>query len=62
MTEGMPPAPLATTPQQVARTVADAYARPARTGITVVWVPRRLQALSLGMRLVPSRVWRKVRA
>ncbi|MEO6999860.1 MAG: SDR family NAD(P)-dependent oxidoreductase [Terracoccus sp.] len=61
MTEGMPPAPLATTPGQVARAVADAYARPARTGITVVWVPRRLRALALGMRLVPSRVWRNIR-
>ncbi len=62
MTEGMTPAPLATTPEAVARAVAQAYARSARPGLTTVWVPRPLAAVAAGMRLVPSRIWRTIKS
>ena len=42
MTAGLPPAPLATTPEQVGAAVAGALAR----GSAVVWVPRRLALLA----------------
>jgi len=61
MTEGMTPAPLAVTAADVATAVADSYRRPASRGIDIVWVPRTLRALAVGMRLVPAPVWRRLR-
>lgn len=57
MTAGMPPAPAATTPAVVGTAVADAV----RSGAPVVWVPRKLGVLWLGLRLVPRPLWRKLR-
>jgi decaprenylphospho-beta-D-erythro-pentofuranosid-2-ulose 2-reductase len=56
MTAGMPPAPLATTPQAVGRATAAAL----RRGQATVWVPPSLQALSLALRLIPRPVWRRI--
>jgi decaprenylphospho-beta-D-erythro-pentofuranosid-2-ulose 2-reductase len=62
MTEGMAPAPLATTPARVGAAVAAALdpatLRPKRSG--VVWVPTPLVGLATAMRLVPRPVWRKL--
>ncbi|MDA2990494.1 MAG: SDR family NAD(P)-dependent oxidoreductase, partial [Actinomycetota bacterium] len=49
MTAGMDPAPLSSTPAQVAEATARALARGRRT----VWVPWALRALFLGMRMLP---------
>lgn len=56
MTEGMDPAPFATTPEAVADAVADGLAR----GSEVVWVPRVLGLLFGVFRLLPRPLWRKV--
>ena len=56
MTEGMTPAPLSSTPGQV----ADAAATALRAGRTSVWVPRSLAALVLAFRLTPRFVWRRL--
>jgi decaprenylphospho-beta-D-erythro-pentofuranosid-2-ulose 2-reductase len=56
MTRGMRPAPLASTPEQVGRAVAEALARRADT----VWVPRRLALLAAVMRLLPRPLWRRL--
>jgi short-subunit dehydrogenase len=56
MTEGMSPAPLSSTPAQVADAAALALAR----GRNDVWVPRALGALVVGLRLVPRSVWRRM--
>jgi decaprenylphospho-beta-D-erythro-pentofuranosid-2-ulose 2-reductase len=62
MTEGMSPAPLATTPEAVGAAVAAALdpatLRPKRSG--VVWVPAPLVGLATAMRLVPRPIWRKL--
>jgi len=62
MTEGMTPAPLATTPSRVGAAVAAALdpatLRPKRSG--VVWVPAPLAGLATVMRLVPRPIWRKL--
>jgi decaprenylphospho-beta-D-erythro-pentofuranosid-2-ulose 2-reductase len=56
MTEGMPPAPLATTPDAVGAAVATAL----RGGKSTVWVPAPLAVLASAMRLVPRPLWRKL--
>ena len=56
MTEGMDPAPMSSTPSQVASATAKALARGRRT----VWVPWVLQPFFVGMRLLPQFVWRRM--
>jgi len=56
MTAGMPPAPLATTPEAVGRATAAAL----RRGQDTVWVPPALAALALGLKLVPRPLWRRI--
>ncbi|WP_224390214.1 SDR family NAD(P)-dependent oxidoreductase [Pseudonocardia sp. ICBG1293] len=58
MTEGMSPAPLSSTPAQV----ADATVRAVRRGRgnADVWVPGTLRLLFLGLRLLPRAVWRRM--
>lgn len=56
MTHGMKPAPLSSTPAQVAAATARALARGRRT----VWVPRTLQPLFFAMRLLPRFIWRRM--
>ena len=55
MTEGMTPAIMSVTPDEVADAVVDAAQRGRST---TVWIPRRLAALALVMRLVPRPIWR----
>jgi decaprenylphospho-beta-D-erythro-pentofuranosid-2-ulose 2-reductase len=57
MTEGMKPAPLATTPEKVGAAVAAALRG---TGKSVVWVPAPLAGLAAAMKLVPRPLWRKL--
>lgn len=56
MTEGMSPAPLSSTPAQV----ADATVAAVRKGRGEVWVPRSLGLLALGLKLTPRFVWRRL--
>lgn len=56
MTEGMTPAPFATTPEAVGAAVATAL----RGRKPTVWVPAPLAWLATAMRLVPRSVWRKI--
>jgi len=56
MTEGMSPAPLSSTPAQV----ADAAARALRKGRGTVWVPAPLALLVLAFRVTPRFVWRRM--
>jgi short-subunit dehydrogenase len=56
MTEGMTPAPLSSTPPQV----ADAVVRALVKGLDEIWIPRSLGALVLAMRMVPRPVWRRL--
>jgi short-subunit dehydrogenase len=56
MTEGMSPAPLSSTPQQV----ADAAARALRKGRNVIWVPAPLALLAFAFRMAPRFVWRRL--
>ena len=56
MTTGMDPAPLASTPQQVAR----AAMRALRKGRRSVWVPWALKPMFAGLRLLPQSVWRRM--
>jgi decaprenylphospho-beta-D-erythro-pentofuranosid-2-ulose 2-reductase len=56
MTEGMTPAPMATTPEAVGAAVAAAL----RGKKSTVWVPAPLAGLATAMRLVPRTVWRKI--
>jgi short-subunit dehydrogenase len=56
MTEGMDPAPLSSTPPQV----ADAAARALARGRRAVWVPGSLVPLVFVMRLLPQFVWRRM--
>jgi decaprenylphospho-beta-D-erythro-pentofuranosid-2-ulose 2-reductase len=56
MTAGMPPAPLATTPEAVGRATAAALRRRQAT----VWVPPSLKGLALGLRLIPRPIWRRI--
>jgi short-subunit dehydrogenase len=56
MTTGMPPAPLSSTPSQVAAATARALAKGRRT----VWIPWTLRPLFFGMRLLPQFIWRRL--
>ena len=56
MTEGMDPAPLSSTPQQV----ADAVVRALRKGRSTVWVPAPMAALAFAFRMTPRFVWRRL--
>ncbi|AQT79801.1 oxidoreductase [Mycolicibacterium litorale] len=56
MTEGMDPAPLSSTPAQVAEATAGALANGRRT----VWVPWALRPMFFGMRLLPQVIWRRM--
>ena len=56
MTEGMTPAPLSSTPPQV----ADAVAKALRRGSSRVWVPPVLRPAFFGMRLLPQPIWRRL--
>jgi decaprenylphospho-beta-D-erythro-pentofuranosid-2-ulose 2-reductase len=56
MTEGLPPAPLASTPDQVAAATADAL----RKGRRMVWVPPTLRPVFSILRHLPSPVWRRL--
>ena len=53
---GLSPAPLSSTPDQVAAATADALAR----GRDVVWVPGTLRLLFTAMRLLPRWAWRRL--
>lgn len=57
MTQGMSPAPLATTPAAVGAAVAAAL--DGRAGM--VWVPRALAAAAVLLRIMPRPVWRRLR-
>jgi decaprenylphospho-beta-D-erythro-pentofuranosid-2-ulose 2-reductase len=56
MTEGMAPAPLATTPEAVGAAVAAALGGRKST----VWVPASLAGLATAMRLLPRPIWRRL--
>jgi short-subunit dehydrogenase len=56
MTQGMTPAPLPSTPEQVAARTARALAKRRRT----VWIPWILGPVSVVMRLLPQFVWRRM--
>ncbi|MEX2255316.1 MAG: decaprenylphospho-beta-D-erythro-pentofuranosid-2-ulose 2-reductase [Acidimicrobiia bacterium] len=56
MTEGLEPAPLATTPEAV----ADAIARGIERGSEVIWVPSVMRFVMSGMRHVPRALFRKL--
>ena len=56
MTEGMTPAPLSSTPDQVAAATVRALAKRRRT----MWVPWALRPMFIGLRLLPQFVWRRM--
>jgi NAD(P)-dependent dehydrogenase (short-subunit alcohol dehydrogenase family) len=56
MTDGMSPAPLSSTPDQV----ADATVAALRSGRGDVWVPGTLRPLFAVLRLLPRAVWRRM--
>jgi short-subunit dehydrogenase len=56
MTDGMPPAPFSSTPEQV----ADATVAALRRGRQVVWVPGVLRPVFAIMRLLPRTIWRRL--
>jgi decaprenylphospho-beta-D-erythro-pentofuranosid-2-ulose 2-reductase len=56
MTQGMPRAPLSSTPAQVGAATAAAL----RGGKDTVWIPAPLAGLALALRLVPRPLWRRV--
>lgn len=56
MTAGMSPAPLSSTPPQVAAAAAKAL----KKGRRAVWVPWALRPLFAGLRLLPQAVWRRM--
>ncbi len=56
MTQGMTPAPLSSTPEQVAAATAGALAKGRRT----VWIPWTLRPIFFVMRLLPQSVWRRM--
>jgi decaprenylphospho-beta-D-erythro-pentofuranosid-2-ulose 2-reductase len=57
MTDGMNPAPLATTPAAVGAAVAGALNGHA----AVVWVPPQLGVLAAALKLIPRPLWRRLR-
>lgn len=56
MTEGMTPAPLSSTPQQVAAATARALAKGRRS----VWIPWALRPMFFALKLLPQFVWRRM--
>ncbi len=56
MTAGMPPAPLASTPEQVGAATAAAL----RGRKAAVWIPASLAGLAVALRLIPRSAWRRV--
>jgi decaprenylphospho-beta-D-erythro-pentofuranosid-2-ulose 2-reductase len=56
MTAGMPPAPLATTAEQVGAATAVAL----RGRKAAVWIPAPLAGLAVALRLIPRPAWRRV--
>lgn len=56
MTAGMSPAPLSSTPEQV----ADATVKALRGSREELWVPAVLRPVFFGMRLLPRAVWRRI--
>jgi short-subunit dehydrogenase len=56
MTAGMAPAPLSSTPRQVADAAAHALAK----GRRAVWVPWFIRPLIFAMRFIPQAVWRRM--
>ncbi|OBK25722.1 SDR family NAD(P)-dependent oxidoreductase [Mycobacterium asiaticum] len=56
MTEGMTPAPLSSTPQQVAAATAKALAKGRRS----VWIPWALRPMFFTLKLLPQVVWRRM--
>jgi decaprenylphospho-beta-D-erythro-pentofuranosid-2-ulose 2-reductase len=60
MTEGMKPAPLATTPERVGAAVAAALRNRGAGGKSVIWVPAPLAGLAAVMKFIPRPVWRKM--
>ncbi|OBF78283.1 oxidoreductase [Mycobacterium sp. 852002-51613_SCH5001154] len=56
MTRGMDPAPLSSTPAQVAKATARALAKGRRT----VWIPWALGPAAAVMRLLPQFIWRRM--
>jgi decaprenylphospho-beta-D-erythro-pentofuranosid-2-ulose 2-reductase len=56
MTQGMTPAPLATTPAKVGAATAAAL----RGRKAAVWVPAPLAGLALALRLIPRPIWRRI--
>lgn len=56
MTHGMDPAPLSSTPAQVAKATARALAKGRRT----VWIPWALGPASAVMRVMPQFIWRRM--
>ena len=56
MTRGMSPAPLSSTPDQVADATVDALVR----GRDEVWVPALLRPVFAGMRVLPRALWRRL--
>jgi decaprenylphospho-beta-D-erythro-pentofuranosid-2-ulose 2-reductase len=57
MTEGLRPAPLSTSPEAVARVIADGLDRGAHT----VWAPRSLRWLMLIVRMLPRPILRRMK-
>jgi decaprenylphospho-beta-D-erythro-pentofuranosid-2-ulose 2-reductase len=57
MTRGLSPLPMSTTPGEIGKAVATALAGRAR----VVWVPLGLRPVSVGLRLIPRPLWRRLR-
>jgi len=56
MTAGLEPAPLATTPEAVARAIAEGI----RRSTSIVWVPRVLRPIGLVLRLLPRGIFRRL--
>lgn len=56
MTEGMSPAPLSSTPDQVADATVAAY----RKGKGEVWVPGTLRLVFAAFRVLPRAIWRRM--
>ena len=56
MTEGMKPAPMSSTPDQV----ADATVRALRGDRGTVWIPGKLRPAYFAARLVPQALWRRL--
>jgi len=56
MTAGMSPAPLSSTPAEVAAAVADAV----RRDRSVIWVPGSLRLAAAVLRLLPRPIWRRL--